>query len=166
MKHSHRNSIFFDVFVCTVGGPVHFNFKAKFFSLCFLWFKRKWTQNWLLTVFKYSTTLLYEASWIYIARNCRFSTYFLFEMFICLNNSKYKFATRNFCDCSWLSIKPIFLLKISGTLTLVQNWAVNFLRNLQEEKQFIKTKYWISAFIPLNFMAASLKGVWQKIFFT
>jgi hypothetical protein len=56
-------------------------------------------------------------------------------------------------------IKPIFLLKISGKLTLVQNWAVNFFRNLQEEKQFVKTKYWSSANIPLNFMAASLKGV-------
>jgi hypothetical protein len=58
-----------------------------------------------------------------------------------------------------LFIKSIFLLKNSGKLTLVQNWAVNFLRNLQEEKQFINTKYWSSANIPLNFMAASLKGV-------
>jgi hypothetical protein len=58
-----------------------------------------------------------------------------------------------------LFMKPIFLLKISGKLTLVQNWAVNLLRNLQEEKQFINTKYWSSANIPLNFMTESLKGV-------
>jgi hypothetical protein len=84
--------------------------------LCLLWFKSKWTQNWLLTVFKYSTTLQFGASWIYIARRCRFPRILLFEMLICLNNSKYKFATRTFCDFSWLGlfIIPIFLLKFLG----------------------------------------------------
>ncbi len=135
-----------------LGGPVHLNFKAKFFSLCFLWFRRKWTQNWLLTVFKYSTTLLYEASWIYIAQSCRFPRNLLFEMLICLNNSKYKFATRTFCDFSWLSlfIIPIFLLN--------NFWGIN----LQEEKQFINTKYWSSA----KFHDRIIKGSLTRVFST
>ncbi len=36
VKHTHRNCIFFMYSLVQLGGPVHFNFKAKFFILSFV----------------------------------------------------------------------------------------------------------------------------------
>ncbi len=105
VKHSRRNCIFFMysfVQCIQLGGPADFNFKAKYFFHFVFCGSRVTGQKTDLTVFKYLITLLYEALWTYTARNCRFPRNLLFEMLICLNNSKSKFepgTSATFYDC-------------------------------------------------------------------